>query len=120
MNSPLYCSGLTPDGIPLLAGLFRLRDECGFPVDMAYEIAKEKGQCPDWAEFLADAGAQPGWKFDAAFHEIEMLLGPTLAAEILQRFKRWGASVMAPGDDFISICQRLLDHKRSRALHLAA
>jgi hypothetical protein len=112
--SVLYQTGFTPDGIPLLGGIYRLKDQEGFPVDMAYELCRDKGVCPDWAEFLADAGSQKDWKFDDAFHEIEMLCGKEISGEIMERFKIWGQSLIGEGDDFISICKKMLAWKRGK------
>ncbi len=56
-----------------LQGVYRLKDESGFPIDMSYELAKESGWCIDWVEALVDAGRQCVFKFDALLEEIEML-----------------------------------------------
>ena len=61
------------NGVPKLQGVFRMRDQEGFPVDMSYEIAKENGWEIDWVEALADAGRQCIFKYDALIEEIGML-----------------------------------------------
>lgn len=50
-----------------------MRDQLGFPVDMSYELAKEKGWDVDWVEALADAARQCILKYDSLFEEIKML-----------------------------------------------
>lgn len=60
-------------GVPKLQGVFTMRDQEGFPVDMAYEIAKERGGEVDWVEALADAARQCILKYDALLEEIRML-----------------------------------------------
>ncbi len=118
MDDILYMSGLTPDGTPLMAGIFRIHDEIGFPVDMTYEICKEKKQCPDWLEYLADAGSQKQWKFDAAVKEMQMLIGEYLTQEILSKFKFLGALMTKEGDNFISICEKIVNtKKKNRIIH---
>ena len=61
------------NGIPRLQGVFTMHDQLGFPVDMSYEIAKEKGWEVDWVEALADAARRCILKYDALLAEIRML-----------------------------------------------
>jgi hypothetical protein len=61
------------NGVPKLQGVFTMRDQEGFPVDMSYEIAKERGWEVDWLEALADAARQGILKYDALLEEIRML-----------------------------------------------
>lgn len=61
------------NGVPKLQGVFTLRDQEGFPIDMAYEIAKERGWEVDWVEALSDALRQGIFKYDALIEEIRML-----------------------------------------------
>lgn len=68
-------------GIPKLQGVFRMRDQEGFPVDVSYEIAKERGWEIDWIEALADAGRQCIFKFQSLLEEIAMLEGDAEQAE---------------------------------------
>lgn len=61
------------NGVPKLQGVFRMRDQEGFPIDMSYEIAKEEGWDIDWIEALADATRQCILKYDSLIEEIGML-----------------------------------------------
>lgn len=61
------------NGVPKLQGVFTVRDQEGFPIDMAYEIAKERGWEVDWVEALADAARQCIFKYNALIEEIGML-----------------------------------------------
>ena len=111
----LYQSGITQDGVPLLAGIFSMKDQQGFPVDASLHECQQRGLCPDWAEYLADAGRHRQWKFDAACDELRFLLGDSLTNEIIQRFKAWGAALMRLGDTFIDACERMVEAKRRNA-----
>lgn len=113
--SPLYITGTTRDGIPLMGGIFAMKDQEGFPVDASLHECQHKGLCPDWAEYLADAGRQKQWKFDAAYDELTNLLGQPLASEILARFIVWGQSLLHEGSDFIAICERMMALKQNKA-----
>jgi len=62
------------NGIPKLQGVFKMRDQEGFPLDMIYEIAKENNWDVDWVEALADAARQSVFKYDALIEELKMLL----------------------------------------------
>lgn len=61
------------DGKIRLQGVFTLRDQEGFPVDMAFEMARERGWVVDWVEALADAGRQCVFKCDALAAEMRAL-----------------------------------------------
>lgn len=61
------------NGVPKLQGVFTMRDTKGFPLDMAYELAKERGWEIDWVEAMADAARQCVLKYDALVDEIMML-----------------------------------------------
>jgi hypothetical protein len=61
------------NGVPKLQGVFTMRDQEGFPVDMSYEITKEHKWEVDWVEALADAARQCVLKYDALLEEIRML-----------------------------------------------
>lgn len=60
-------------GVPKLQGVYRLKDESGFPLDMSYELAKENGWEIGWVEAIADAARQSIPKMEALIAEIEML-----------------------------------------------
>lgn len=61
------------DGVLKVQGVFTLRDREGFPIDMAYEVAKERGWVVDWVEAMADAARQGVAKYDALLGEIKLL-----------------------------------------------
>src|SRR5574338_1516675 len=103
-------TGVSDTGKPLMGGLFTLKDEKGFPLDMAYELCLENGFLPDWAEALADAGSQSIVKFDALVNELGFLIGEH-TEEIVQKFKLWGASLTKPGDTFHGVCRKMLEAK---------
>jgi hypothetical protein len=93
-------------GRPKIQGVFRLKDEDGFPVDMSYELAKERGWDVDWVEALVDAGRSDVGKFDALLAEIE-LLEPGAG----ESAKRVVASAFSnhPTGAFYEVAQRIYD-----------
>lgn len=54
-NPVIYATGCTPDGILLVGGVWTLRDQEGFPIEMSYLLVRDKGWLIDWAEAMADA-----------------------------------------------------------------
>ena len=54
-ESVIYTTGLTSDGKQLIGGVWTLRDQEGFPLEMSYLIAQDRGWQIDWAEAMADA-----------------------------------------------------------------
>jgi hypothetical protein len=71
-NRVLRCR-LQSNGVPRLQGVFTLRDQEGFPVDMAFEMARDRGWEVDWVEALADAARQCVLKYEALLNEVRML-----------------------------------------------
>jgi hypothetical protein len=51
----IYITGLTPDGIPLVGGIWRLYRQEGFPVDLSLLTIREKELVPDIMELFAEA-----------------------------------------------------------------
>ncbi len=51
----LYISGSTPDGTPLVGGVWTLRDQEGFPLELSHLFCRDQGWAVDWAEAMADA-----------------------------------------------------------------
>ena len=66
-----------------LQGVFTLRDQEGFPIDMAYEMAKEHGWEVDWVEAMADAARQCPFKYEALCDEIKLLEPDKFAAAFM-------------------------------------
>lgn len=76
------------NGVPKVQGVFTMRDEQGFPLDMSYEIAREKGWSIDWLEAMADAARQCILKLDALLAEMRLLL-PMAEVELWERLFRY-------------------------------
>lgn len=57
-----------------VSGVYKLKDETGFPISASYEEAQQRGLSVDWIEALADAARQDVIKFDALMSEIELLV----------------------------------------------
>lgn len=51
----IYATGCAPDGTPLIGGVWMLRDQEGFPLEMSHLICRDKGWAIDWMEAMADA-----------------------------------------------------------------
>jgi hypothetical protein len=109
-KSPLYFTGIAPDGKLLLGGIFRMKDEVGFPMDMSYELAKDKGYHVDWCECLADAGRQKQSKFESTMREIGYLIGDEVAKEIGEKFALLVKFLVGSGD-FTMACEAIIQMK---------
>lgn len=118
MNNPLYITGLTDDGYFLIGGIYRMKDELGFPLDASLDYCIEKGNLIiDWCECLADAGSQNDWKFDSVLEELEMLLNKSTKEEIEQKFFQYGNYVMRNYNTktFIETCEKILELKKEKS-----
>jgi len=83
MNN-LLRTKLQTNGVKKLQGVYSFKDQEGFPIDMSYEYAKDKGIEIDWIEALADASRQAG-KIDGLIAEMKMLI-PDKANSIVTLF----------------------------------
>lgn len=54
-GSVIYTTGCTPDGTFLIGGIWKLWEQEGFPLEMAYLVCRDKGWRVDWMEAMADA-----------------------------------------------------------------
>lgn len=75
---PLYVTGVSASGAVLVGGVFKLKDQCGFPLDMAFEICRERGMFIDYCELLSDAWLSGCAQFDAVVRELDLLGGSHL------------------------------------------
>ena len=97
-DSILFPSGISADdGAVFIGGIYRLKSEIGFPVDMSYEICKERGWHVDWNEALCYCWLHDLLGFDNFCAEMRMLLGHL---EPLELWKRHGAFILAQHPEF--------------------
>ncbi len=52
-----------------------MKDQCGFPLDASFDLAREKGLAIDYMELLCDAWLSDCLGFDAVVRELDMLGG---------------------------------------------
>lgn len=123
MTSPLYNTATNPNGSKLVGGIARMWFEQGFPIDMSYEILKEKGDHVDWLEALADAWLNDPLKYDIVLRDIAMLEGSDAAHRCNECFKQIGATILAQHPSLKSYdnpvdeaCRIILEQKRSQAI----
>lgn len=62
------------DGVYKLQGIYTVKDQTGFPIEMSYLEARDRGMEIDWVEALADALRQGIEKFDAFEAEVKLLV----------------------------------------------
>lgn len=68
-----------------MAGAYTFHDQCGFPVDMFYELCKDKNIDVDWVEFLL-TGMEKG-RYEECVKEMNMLESPEYADESVRAFQ---------------------------------
>lgn len=51
----IYMTGCRLEGTPLIGGVWTLRDQEGFPLEMSHLVCRDKGWAIDWLEAMADA-----------------------------------------------------------------
>ena len=102
----------------MIAGVYRLKDECGFPIDASYDYCHDKDLTIDWMEALAYAlsqGVEGVFKMDALLKEIKMLIpdeydGIVCRWKVL--FEYHLKRVTSQGEQAIyDVCERILKEK---------
>lgn len=117
MNSPIYCTGVAPDGKPLLGGIWKMYSEQGLPIEISHMEAEERGCHVDWLEALADASMTA----DAhrLVREMEQFMGDamhgikTAFVNAMRKFSHFGTA-----NDDVRTYQSILIYKRQNALSL--
>lgn len=123
MNSPLYLTGLTPDGVPLYGGFFEMQDREGFPLDASWEECRARGLHIDWLEALCKCWLNDVLKFESFVKHAEIL---EPEAQIREKFKATGALVLAENPEMKSepnpvsaVCEHILKIKHAFTANLA-
>lgn len=117
MRDVLYTTGVTTTGEVLVGGIWKFKTQEGFPVEMAWMELRDRGLCPDWAEYLADAGAVqlPAFEFSTALSELKTFLTDAVFSDVYAKFKQWWSISYEQGDDFSDTCRRMLRQKHDNA-----
>jgi hypothetical protein len=109
--NPLYVTGHSENGRPIIGGLYHMKDQCGFPLDYEIEECRQRYWLPDYIEILADAGSQSIQKMDRVCKELELLI-PEQWDEIWKKWLVLGSHSMKECSDFEGICKAILKEKR--------
>ena len=118
MSKTVYITGMTSEGQFLLGGVYRMKDELGFPLDASLDYCIERGNLViDWCEFLADVGSQKDWKFDSVLEELEILLNKNTTENIRKNFLQYGNYIMCKYNTktFIDTCEKILELKKEKS-----
>jgi hypothetical protein len=82
--------GTTEDGKPVAAGLFKLFDSQGIPLDVLFVTCQENGIVPDWIAFCEEV-YQQGWTDKALIRRLDPVLadiyGPEYRDVVMGRLK---------------------------------
>lgn len=114
----LYVTGVSPDGRPLIGGIFRMKDEIGFPLDMSFEICQEHNWRIDYLELLCDAWLKDCLGFDSVIKELDMLESShveewkTVCTSTLNRFPK----MLRTENPISTACKYWLSRKRKDSI----
>ena len=50
-------SGITKDGMVVIRGVFRIFETDGLPLDVIFDVLRERNYIPDWEGFVLEAEA---------------------------------------------------------------
>ena len=60
-NIDIKVTGVSPEGIQSVSGVFKMVDTYGLPLDIIIDQLKDRGMMPDWIDFY-DQAIKVGWK----------------------------------------------------------
>lgn len=78
-------TGITTDGKPVVAGVFKLMSTHGLPLEFILEELKRRGLVTDWVDFVVKARAD-GWKDRTIVSRVEAAVGDVFGARYRQEF----------------------------------
>jgi len=55
IDSVIYATGTTRDGVVLIGGVWKLWEQEGFPLEMSHLVCQQNGWRVDWCEAMFDA-----------------------------------------------------------------
>lgn len=93
IESVIYSTACTPEGVVLIGGVWTLRAQEGFPLEMAHMVCQTNGWRVDWLEAMADASRTD--ECPALMRQVEAFLdaGTILALKLgFVRVHREGAT----------------------------
>jgi alanyl-tRNA synthetase len=98
MTSVLWNSGTSTRQKPKIAGIYSLQHESGFPVEMSFELAREKGCDVDWVEAFLSALERNPREYDTLLKQSK-LIDPEYAEECERGF-HFGLSMLGTLEAF--------------------
>ena len=115
MSNPIYCTGIAPDGKPLLGGIWRMYSERGLPIEISHMEAEERGCHVDWIEAMADASLTADCP--NLVREMQQFMGDAMHGiktkfiQTMRAFSEFGTA-----NDDLRTYQNILAHKRQNAI----
>ena len=94
----LWNSGISTTGRQKIAGIYRMQTDHGFPVDMSYELAKEKGYDVDWVEAFLSALERHHSEYETLVEQAKIL--DAEYAEECERGFRFGCRIFGSLEKF--------------------
>lgn len=61
--------GVTPENVRVIDGVFRWFDTNGTPLDIIFDMCREKNLMPSWTHFYSDARKQ-GWSHETIINRL--------------------------------------------------
>lgn len=74
-------SGTTTDGRTVVRGVFRLYETEGLPLDVLFDVLKERNCIPDWKHFVQEAKSA-GMKLDRVLSKLDPAIVDTYGPEM--------------------------------------
>lgn len=75
--------GITPDGVPVVDGVFKLVDTYGIPLDIILSGLKKSNMLCCWTSFF-ESSVKAGWKAKSTLVKIETAVGDVYGRDTIE------------------------------------
>lgn len=110
INDIIYITGLTPEGIPLVGGIWRIYRQQGFPVDISLMEIREKGYLPDIMELFAES------TFYAELPQVRKQAPELFTLENIHKWNLYLESFGLKESNQFDVAEKILMEKRNNGI----
>lgn len=110
INDIIYITGLTPEGIPLVGGIWRIYRQQGFPVDISLMEIREKGYLPDIMELFAES------TFYAELPQVRKQVPELFTLENIHKWNLYLESFGLKESNQFDVAEKILMEKRNNGI----
>lgn len=77
----IHRTGTTPEGHPVYGGVFRFYETHGLPLDVVFDLIKQRGGYVDWLDYYLDA-RKAGMKHERIISKLDETISDSFGPEV--------------------------------------